>query len=269
MPKFLSYFIVACFLITATNSCSDDDKTSDRELELSTDNASIKLTERFLIAVTSGNGGYSILSHDVDIVTGEVDVENENRIILTARGKGETKVTIKDRSQKEIMVSVKVVNRYLAFVPTYYSVEVEAKDAASQKTIEEDILENPFPPKSYAYKLEDSDKKEMTIRSSVGSIKVEGTYAFSNDGKTNNLKLKYDDKEFSYVLSDEYEGKYFYNYFNKEEEEKSQKEISQSKYIELTEDLTEVYKEKYPDAEVESVKFIIIATIIEKASSLE
>jgi citrate lyase synthetase len=82
------------------------------------------------------------------------------------------------------------------------------------------------------------------------------------------MKLYYDNNEFIYEISSEGDAAMFYQYFNRGIGY-NKTSVPVQKHIKLTEDLTQKYKEKYPDAGIESAKIEIITTIHERISALE
>ncbi|EGK00498.1 hypothetical protein [Dysgonomonas gadei] len=263
MPKSLSLFIIFTCLLAGFSSCSDNENTE--ELKVSLTSAKLKLAENQVIEIISGNGEYTIVSDNKDIVDATIETST---IYLSPKKLGSAKLTLKDKLNKEIVIDITVIDRYL-ILSTNMREAIVVANSDRKEEIADDILKNAFLPKAYAYKLIANEKKVFSVhQNSSTSTVAKGTYSFNTDDGIYYMKLYYDNNEFIYEISSEGDAAMFYQYFNRGIGY-NKTSVPVQRHIKLTEDLTQKYKEKYPDAGIESAKIEIITTIHERISALE
>lgn len=101
MYKKLFFAIVLLSTTIAFSSCSDDDD----DLTLEKSEISVNQGESATIEISSGNGGYSVISANEAIATAVIE---NNKITITGVKGGETTITLTDKEKKSSVIKVDV-----------------------------------------------------------------------------------------------------------------------------------------------------------------
>jgi hypothetical protein len=107
----LSALFIAGFVFTLA-SCSEDEEVA-KELTLDKTTVTVKAGETATVAITSGNGAYTLSNTSTETATAEL---TGTTITVSGKKAGETTLTIEDKSGKK--ATVKITVNPADYVPT-------------------------------------------------------------------------------------------------------------------------------------------------------
>ncbi len=244
IKKSLYLFLASLLLMTGFSSCNSDDPVT---LSLGVKEIYLKMGEDATVYIYSGNGGYTFSVDNENIVTATL---KDRTVTFTPVSKGKTTFTMEDSEKKITKVTINVVDPYMAYVVTEInSANVTASNTSTASTIKTEMEKTPSMLKGHAYDLTRNASKSYVVHEKDWSSTPvsAGTYTFDEG---NMFTLKSGGTEHTYILEENNEfAKKFYEYFTKDSSTGTGSSSTQAVFT-ITEDLTEVYKAKYPDAGV-------------------
>lgn len=220
-----------------------------------------KIGEELDLYIYSGNGGYAVSVDDESVLTAS---ESNNIITINPIKLGKATITVTDSEQQQAQILVHVLDPYMALGVISISVENKVGDTETKKAIQDEIAANLILQKGYLYDLTKVESKPFVEYNQWwnSSPETEGTYEFSSDS----ISFKTSEAEFSYAIEQNDYGKMFYDYFVSNTIPES---LSNEPIFELNADLTEKYKEQYPEKDVTSVKITAkVQAILYRATAL-
>jgi len=258
----LLFVILAAVVLSGFFSCSDSDDDEIKDLVISGGTEiSAKLNEEYLIAISSGNGGYTVTTDKEDILSPSV---KDDYVVIMPKKKGEANISLKDKENKQIIVKVKVVEPYLALLVLNHEIRTEVADKEVESAIKEDIETYSFFNRKYLYKYTVDENNTLEVFEDDPSLPVvaSGTYSANKNNFVLSMEIK--DDKLSYDVQDNVYGTMFLSYLNGELNQPRTTERSDVvlPVFGLAQDLTAKYKAKYPDAGVTKVSCITFVQII-------
>lgn len=243
-------------LIIASCSKSDEDQLANLTFEKN--EYTVMNNVSYSLMVKSGNGDYSIIIEDSDIISASIIPSGygyDSYINILGLKNGKTSLTVKDNlSGQNIKLNITVVDAYVSIYIGQCKGFVEINDATAKKTIEEDILEKSLIQDKNVLVLKKNEKKDFYLLSRDGSnrskLEYKGTYRFAD---RYHLTLQYIQeentiKEQEFLLSPT-EGGFLYisNFFDLIES-RSTREMSDSGplFLYMSQDVITEYKVNYP-----------------------
>jgi hypothetical protein len=212
-------------LIISLVSCHSDDSVNS--IILKDSNVTIWVGQKDSIAILSNNKLLTVQSDDERIATSAI---KNNTIIISAREQhGHTILRLKDGSESEITVDVYVQTLFGGWKETETSqykreVIIDVEDGTIRESIRQQLLELTAKYLHAAYGF-DANTQRLEIITDDGE-RTYGNFQFGNE----RLTMSYDGRSESYKVS-----------------------LLGLRFIQLTQDYTEDFKKKYPDAGVCSV----------------
>lgn len=242
------FLFVLLFVSVAAVSCSSD---KDDPLRLSKDKVEVRVVDGASVRIYGGSGGYSVGVADAAIADAGLgyDYDETQLLHITPKKTGETKVTVSDSNGETVYLDLTVISARRTCIFWRAEAVAEAADMQVAEEIEEDVLDNMPLPEGYCYALtytsvkggnlavKETPSAELDIFS--GSFTKEGdvfTFIYNDDTFVYDVDIRVAGSRLN-VLPVEYEAVF-------------------------TENLTEYYKNKYPDAGVTGVKGIQICQFL-------
>lgn len=217
-------------------SCSND----NNELSIPDSDVTVHLLPGLTTyhLIQGGEKPYSIISDDESIVTGGIDNNSaeKNRIIIKGKNLGIGKLIVKDKNDTKTTITVNVGRGagVIMVKVTGYKFNVETSDISIKETIEQE-LQNTIPVSVnaiYSLIFEDqvSGSTRLLVSPSGNHVRPEysGYYEFNDDLYTFYYKGV---KQYQYTYS----------------------MVGSTNNFTLSEDLTKIYQEKYPNADIKNV----------------
>jgi len=239
--------VLACIgLLTGFSACNDDGPV---DLDLGVRTFYAKLGEEASLYIYSGNGGY-IVSTDNDAV---ISAKVEGQVItITPKSKGKAILTLKDSDERIATASVTVTDPYMAFAVLKNDITVSASNSQTASTIKTELEKSPVLVKDQLYDFAKTEAKRYSVykESWFKDPVSSGEFEFSTENKS--LSLTTGGKEHVFTFEDNNTfAKEFYDYFTTTTSKPSTS--TADPIFTVTENLTQEYKEKYPDAGIQEV----------------
>ena len=223
------------------SSCSYD---NDEELKLIPQRDVVGVFPNTItyVRVSSGTEPFTVISDDESIATGttECDAVVKDVVIITGKSKGSTKLTVIDKNNEKCTISVNVSKGSYSLVVTDYQFNIEVPDDVTIKeSIETDLRNNLPIPKNGIYYI------YMNI-----SHERDGLYVYPFGYSSQRLLGSFDFKDELFIFR--YGDKNDINDIGRYQHEHSYSLVSEGEADEIVfiEDLTEFYREKYPDTNI-------------------
>jgi len=256
--KNLFYLFFTALLLAGFVSCSDDDDNSIKFYVAESYNAegtpNLVLAESLSanigsgrdIYIKGGNGTYTVTSDNDNIAVVEPYAEVSNTFFISTKKElGSTTIRVKDGNNIQTSITISV-NRYkiqysVAEAYTYLELkEGTTLDENMKKEIEDEIAERVIPVgNALTLTYDKPGSGDLSITKSGTSVYT-GTFIETKNEEKSwfNIDAKYNNKEFHYLVT---------------RLENLIKKSTGPVYLDLVEDMTDVYKEKYPDANLTKV----------------
>lgn len=223
-----SYHLYCLFIFLALQcliSCNDD---STDEIILEQNDVTIWIGQEATIGIISEIGSLSIISEDETIASAII---KDNKVIVKANKKsGKTTLHLKNNSTKyttTLIVYVQTLSggwKETEKTGHQYEVFIEAEDEEIAKQLKQDLWESAVKLLGTTYGFySDSQRLEVITRNGERAY---GTFLFENE----ELTMSYNDNSEQYKVT-----------------------LLGLRFIGLTQDLTDIYKNEYPDAGINKV----------------
>lgn len=255
--KKLLYLFLFTGLFFALNSCSDDDNNNNIKIYVAESynadgSANLVQTETLnalvgfgcTFTIKGGSGSYTVTSENEDIAVVEPNADVKGEYYISTKGVlGSTVIKVDDGNGEIISVPF-AVNSYrieISIRKTYAAIVVEEGvtfDENIRKQINEDVDACVIPAGNvFALTYNEPSSGSLYI-SGDGSTKYDGTFTQTRTNSYDwTVFAKYNDKEYQYLLS---------------KIELVTKATDLVK-MDIIEDMTDIYKEKYPEAGIKKV----------------
>lgn len=270
MKKITFLLIIFSVLFWGLISCSDDNKEEPVIYDISfvKKDFSVGISGNRYIPIEGGSKDYIITSGDESIIKAhyiplsEYDMPSNKTGSISVDGlkKGSTTLTIKDNVTRQVVIlNITVTQRYLNLDPFSVFGSVKIANKNEETEIMKDILENASLKDSYIISLianeQDLQNNKLYMFSSYenaekGNILYEGNYDIEKESDNCYLKLNFIDKEaivsHKYLITDsENSLSSLISYLNFKSDSQNDY-ISFPLKLKIKEDLTDIYKPKYP-----------------------
>jgi len=257
---------ITCFIaLLLLFACDDDDREkSDMQayctyngvtnLMSSGDLLTMVVTDTLVVEIEGGipvegsaHGNYVVVSSDgLNVKTSDSD---NATYLITCNQTGSSRLAIEDGSgDPHLMLNIEVENRVLNYIVNVPYTDIDIDDETLKEEIETEVNETLlFPSSEYLleYLSYDYPKKGL-----LGMVYPE--FLNSRDTITGTFQEKIVSNDTLFIME----------YDNRTIEYLYEKDTSERNYARLTEDLTEVYQEKYPDRSINKVHAITPVHIV-------
>lgn len=247
-------FLSSILLLTGFSSCNDSTYT----LSLGYSEVYAKLGEDMNTYIYSGNGGY-VLSVDNEAIF--TATEKNGVISIKPLALGKSVLTVTDKENQVAKMTITVIQPYMALGVTKVTIENNIDDETTKKAIQDNLEKNMILKEKYLYDLTKTTTQPFASYKEWwnSSSETNGNYAFETSSDTELLKFTTSSATFEYVIEKNADSKVFYDYFVSDEPAVFS---TSTPIFNLTADLTEKYKEEFPDQGVNGVKVTVAVQII-------
>lgn len=224
MKSYQLYCLFIFLALLSLASCEDNDT---HEIILEQNDVTIWIGQEATIGIISEIGSLSIESEDQTIASAII---KDNTVIIKANKSGKTALHLKDNSNKyTTTIIVYVQTLYGAWRETKgdqyeYEVIIEAEDEEVTNQLKQDLWESAVKLLGTTYGFY-SDSQRLEVITTNGE-KINGTFLFENE----ELTMNYNNNSEQYKVT-----------------------FLGLRFIQLTQDLTDIYKNEYPDAGINKV----------------
>jgi len=258
MKKLFNLFLLAT-LFCGFTSCSDDNDDNRIKFYVAesynadgtanlvrTESLSAKIGMGTTFYIKGGSGNYTVTSDNEGLAVVQAGEESGLYHIATNETLGSTTIKVKDGSNETVSIPLSVQSYRLEFPigNIYTAIQVEEGvtiDENIKKEIEEEVATRMIPVRNLLVLTFEKPSSGSLYISGDGTTQYTGTFTQTRTNSENwFVDAKYNDKEFHYHIS-------------KIELVLRSKEKTFLDILDILEDMTEVYKEKYPDAGIKKV----------------
>lgn len=238
--------LFAALLILGLGACSDDE---NQPVSFSPEELNLHVGSVGSITIAGGKGEYHVLSSNEEVATGAV---SDNELLVTAKKEGDAILTVTDKEGNTGILPVKVSLLAFDFILQNQRTQVKATDENIQAIIDKELTDKaPIKEKGGYFKLVMADRKM-----DKGSLEVyvtaddkepkKGTFIRAEE-EGRPFAFSYDGQERTFFIGDKYLPPVSDN----------TKSSVQDPTILLTENQTEYYRKKYPEAGVTEAYFVM------------
>lgn len=241
--------LFAALLMAGLGACSDEEI---QPVTFSPEELSLHVGNVGSVTIAGGKGEYHVLSSNEEVATGAI---SGNELLVTAIKEGDAVLTVTDKEGNTGMLPVKVALLTFHFTLQDQRTQVKATDENIQAIIEKELTDKaPLKEKDGYFKLVMADRKM-----DKGSLEVYATADDKEPKKGTFIRAEEEGRPFVFSY-DGQERTFFIGEKYLPQVNDGTRSSSPNTTILLTENQTEYYQKKYPEAGVTEAYFVMRLT---------